>query len=109
MWGAGIDRLRVLIAAALNEMADADSLDRPKAAVALLKRVPATPDSLASVPGDADEIVRRIVLERRRREPTALDNMQTLRVGRLPLDDECYEVRLELERRAAELPEGEPS
>src|SRR5688500_13057349 len=75
-------------------MADPDSPDRLKAAVALLKLVPVTPDALAPGPGDADEIVRRIVLERRRREPTALDNIQALRIGQLPLDDQCYEVRL---------------
>ncbi|HKB03297.1 MAG TPA: hypothetical protein VKD90_13815 [Gemmataceae bacterium] len=113
VWEAGIDRLRSLIPAALDvlarEMADPESPDRVKAAMALLKLVPITPDALAAGPGDAEEIVRRIVVERRRRKPTRTDNIEDLRAGRSPLEDECYEVQLELERRAAELPETDVS
>ena len=63
IWAASLDRLRALVPLALDavadELANADSPNRLKAAFGLLKLVPL--GVVASGPTDPDEIVKRIV------------------------------------------------
>jgi hypothetical protein len=106
VWESGIDRLRALIPQALEvlagEMADPDNPDRVKAAVALLKLAPLTPEALAPGPADPGEIIRHIAARRRELKPSKFENLEDLRQGRPGLEDECYEIQLELEQRADE-------
>ena len=68
IWAASLDKLRALVPLALDavadELANADSPNRLKAAFGLLKLVPL--GLVASGPTDPDEIVKRIVDEQRR-------------------------------------------
>jgi hypothetical protein len=102
VWEAGIDRLRALIPQALDvlaaQMVDPDGSDRVKAAVALLKLVPLPPAALAPGPADPGEIVRRIATRRRELKPSTIENLMDLRQGRPGLEDQCYEIQMELER-----------
>lgn len=103
-WGVGLDRLRSLILEALNviaeTMSDPESPDRLKAAQALLKLVPLTPESFDPGPGDADEIVRRQVVERRSKKPSKTTNRLDRANGQDALEDECVLEYLMLRNRA---------
>ena len=107
-WGAGLDRLRSLIPTALDAVAeiltDAAHPGRLKAALVLLNMV--RPESLAPTgPTDAEEIVRRIVKDRRDRTPGTLDDFINEGKNLPPFDRHLAEVWQELETLASETSE----
>jgi hypothetical protein len=114
IWSVGLDRLRSLIPAAVNVLAEAmgdpKNAERVKAATAILKLVPLTPETFAAGPGDAEEIVRRIVVDRRHKTPSRATILLDLMAGRETLEDECFRERVRLELRAnggnEEAPDG---
>ena len=105
VWSVGAARLRSLILKALDALADElekpDSPDRVKAAVALLRLVPLT-DPATVGPTDPDEIVRRIVMDRRATAPGVLDNILDDGNGLPPLDRHIQETWSELEAKSQE-------
>jgi hypothetical protein len=74
VWAAGIDWVRALLPKALNaladELEDKDSPHRLKAAAEILRLAQLPGGAGVIRPTDAEEIVRRVVTDRRRR-PTA--------------------------------------
>src|SRR6516162_3182970 len=79
VWGAGIDRLRCLIPKALDALAEelekADSPNRLKAAVEVLKLVQ-LPEGWQQVgPAEAEGIVRQVVKARRAQTPGLMDEL----------------------------------
>jgi hypothetical protein len=106
VWGAAADRLRSLIPKALDALADAledpANPNRLKAAGELLKLVPPTGDVMAIGPTDAEEIVRRIVRQRRSAAPGVLDDLLDDDKGLPPLDQHVEQVWRELEAQAKE-------
>ena len=76
IWAGGLDRLRSLVPTALDALADElrpGSSNRLQAALGLLKLVP-LPSAVPAGPTDANEIVRRIVDERRANTRDPLDD-----------------------------------
>ena len=106
VWAASLDRLRALVPLALDavadELADADSPNRLKAAFGLLKLVPL--GIVATGPTDPDEIVRRVVDHQRRTHREPLDAMLDRGKGLPTLEDHVGRVWAELAERAGELP-----
>jgi hypothetical protein len=107
VWSCGVDRLRSLIPKALDALADAledrDHPHRVKAAAELLRLVPLADGALAIGPTDADDVVRRVVEERRR---TARGPLHALledgRKGLPPYEDHVEAIWRELEAKAAD-------
>ena len=84
IWAAGLDRWRSLVPTALDALADElrpDSSNRLQAALGLLKLVPLS-SAVPAGPTDADEIVRRIVDERRTNARDALDDTLDMARGK---------------------------
>jgi hypothetical protein len=112
VWGAAADKLRSLVPKALDVLAAA--LDKPmghrdfKAAVAILRLAAPAGDALAIGPTEAEEIVRRIVQDRRDRATGLLDgHFDERRKGLPPLEQHVAETWRELEARAHE-PDADP-
>jgi hypothetical protein len=105
IWSVGAARLRALIPKALDvlagELEKPDGPNRVKAAVALLRLVPLT-DSAPAGPTEPDEIVRRIVMERRAQTRGPLDDLIEDGKGLPPLDRHIRETWSELEARSQE-------
>jgi hypothetical protein len=106
VWGAGIDRLRSLIPQALNVLADElekpDSPNRFKAAGEILRLAQLPAGALGIGPTDAEEIVRRVVEERRQQAHGPLDDFLDDGKGLPRFGQHVEEVWQELEARAAE-------
>lgn len=99
VWAVGVHRLRSLIPKALDvlaeELEDEDNPDRLKVALELLKLCPpAMPNP--NTPIDADEIVRRIVDDRRAKAPGSIDAFLANVQGLPPLEVHVREVWAEL-------------
>jgi hypothetical protein len=80
VWGTGLDRLRALIPKALNALAEelerADNPNRWKVASAILRLARLPSGDLGIGCTDPDEIVRQVVLEKRKRVPGVLDRLE---------------------------------
>jgi hypothetical protein len=105
IWGAAADRLRSLIPKALDVLADAlgtqtNYLDF-KAAVAILRLAQPAGSALTIGPTDAEDIVRRIVQQRRDATPDPFDD-ELDEKGLPPFDQHVADVWAELEARAQE-------
>jgi hypothetical protein len=111
VWAAGIDRLRSLVTKALDALADElenkDSPHRLKVAGEILRLAQLPAGALTGGPTDAEEIVRRIVTERReqvRERNEVMDGYKGL-----PLFAQHMEATWrELEARVAEADEPAP-
>jgi hypothetical protein len=79
VWGSGIDRLRSLIPKALDalaeEMKNRDSPNRLKAASEVLRLARLPDDAMKMGPTDPEEIIRRIVEQRRKEARGALEDL----------------------------------
>ena len=87
IWAASLDKLRALVPLALDavadELANADSPNRLKAAFGLLKLVPL--GLVASGPTDPDEIVKRIVDEQRCSPRGPMADLMDGQMGHIPM------------------------
>jgi hypothetical protein len=106
LWGAGLDRLRSLVLQALDTLGEAltnqDVSTRLKAASELL-RLAQLPSCAAGIgPQDAEEIVRRIVLERRGNQRDPMDDIRDNALSLPPFEQHVRKVWLEMEALAAE-------
>jgi hypothetical protein len=113
VWSAGIDRLRSLIPKALDALAEAvedrSHPHRIKAAVELLRLVPITDDAFSVGPTAANDIVRRIVEQRRSSARGVLDELAEDGRGLPPFDEHMEQVRGELEVLAADASPKSPA
>ncbi len=105
VWSNGADRLRAMIPEALEvlaaEMANAESPNRLKAAVEVLKL--ATPGTAIYGPMDADEVVRSIVDQRRESgRGTQRNSMLDTMNGLKSYDEHFADVEAELYAACAE-------
>jgi hypothetical protein len=104
VWGAGIDRLRSLIPRALDVLAEGLNCGFPprqfKAAVEVLRmaQLPSPASGIGLT--DAEEIVRRVVSERRKRAPGTLDKLLEDGKGLPPFDQQVEATWKELEALA---------
>jgi hypothetical protein len=112
VWGAGIDRLRSLIPKALDalaeEMESKENPNRLKAALEVLRIAQLSAGGLAQGPTDPDEIVRKIVEQRRRQAHGPLDDFLDSDKNLPPFEHHMEEVRKELEAMANEPDEAGP-
>jgi hypothetical protein len=112
VWSAGIDRLRALIPQALaalgEELEERDGPNRLKAAAEILKLAQLPAAALTIGPTDPEEIVRRIVAERRKQAHGPLDELLNDGKGLPPIGEHMESVRQELEALAAETDEPGP-
>jgi hypothetical protein len=112
VWGAGIDRLRSLIPKALDALAEElenrDSPNRLKVASEILRLAQLPAANRRIGPTDAEEIVRRLVADRRENAPDPLDDMRVTHKGLPPFERHVKETWRELEARAAETDESAP-
>jgi hypothetical protein len=107
VWSCGVDRLRSLIPKALDALADAledrEHPHRVKAAAELLRLVPLADGALAIGPTDVDDVVRRVVEERRRTARGPLDDlMEDGRKGLPPYAEHLEATWRELEAKVAD-------
>jgi hypothetical protein len=113
VWGAGIDRMRSLIQKALDalaeEMENKENPNRVKAALEVLRIAKLPAGGLAQGPTDPDEIVRKIVEQRRRRAHGPLDDLLDSDKNLPPFERHMEEVRKELEELANESDDAGPS
>jgi hypothetical protein len=104
VWGAAADRLRSLVPKALDVLGDVLGDEthpgRLKAAIELLRLVPPTGAAMTVGPTEADDIVRQIVQERRKRAPGLLDGLLDDGKGLPPLERHVEATWRELEARA---------
>jgi hypothetical protein len=106
VWGSSLDRLRTLIPKALDVLAAA--LDhqltphRLKAAGAILRLAQLPAGSLGIGPTDAEEIVRRLVEQRRKDTPGACEKLLESGKALPPLDEHVKRTWEELEALANE-------
>ena len=110
VWSNGADRLRSLIPEALEvldaEMANAESSNRLKAAVEVLKL--ATPGSAVRGPIDADEVIRSFVDQRRESgRGTQRDSLLDTMSGLKSYDRHYAEVEAELYAACSDVGEAE--
>jgi hypothetical protein len=106
VWGAGIDRLRSLVPKALDALAEelekADSPNRLKAAVEVLK-LAQLPEGWQQVgPVEAEAIVRRVVEVRRSQAPGFLDELTDRDKHLPPFEEHMADTWREMEERANE-------
>ena len=98
IWAASLDKLRALVPLALDavadELANADSPNRLKAAFGLLKLVPL--GLVASGPTDPDEIVKRIVGEHRCSPRGPMADLMDREMGHIPMAAHVAKVWIEL-------------
>jgi hypothetical protein len=113
VWGAGIDRLRSLIPKALDALAEEveskESPNRLKAALEVLRIAQLPAGRLAQGPTDPDEIVRKVVEQRRQQAHRPLDDLLDSNKDLPPFERHMEEVRKELETLANEPDEDGPS
>jgi hypothetical protein len=111
VWDAGIDRLRSLIPKALDalaeEVGDKESPNRLKAALEVLRIAQLPAGELAQGPADPEEMVRKIVEQRRRQAHGPLDDFLDRDKNLPPFERHMEEVRKELETLANEPDEAE--
>jgi hypothetical protein len=112
VWASGIDRLRALIPKALDALADElekpDSPNRLKAASEILRLAQLPAGALNTGPTDPEEIVRRVVEQRRQKAPNSLDDLLDSGKGLPPFREQMDAVRQELEFLANEPDEEGP-
>jgi hypothetical protein len=116
IWSAGIDLLRSLIPKALDALADEleNPYSRLKAALEILRLAGLPGNALTIGPTNAEEIVRGIVTERRKKAPDVFERMDEDDKGLPPFDQHLADTWQELEALAsepagAEPPNGEPT
>jgi hypothetical protein len=106
VWGSGLDRLRALIPKALDVLAEvlADSTtpNRLKAVGEVLRLAQLPSGALEIGPTDAEEIVRRLVEQRRKDAPDGLDAILEDGKGLPPLEKHIEQTWRELEALANE-------
>jgi hypothetical protein len=112
VWGSGIDRLRSLIPKALDALADAledkDNPNRLKVAGEVLKLAQLSTAAPPGGPTDPEEVVRRIVTQRREQARSPFSDLLENDKNLPPFERHMEEVRQELEARAAEPDEPDP-
>jgi hypothetical protein len=112
VWSAGIDRLRCLIPKALDalaeELEDRDSPHRLKTASEILRLARLPSGGLGIGPTEAEEIVRRVVTERRQRAHGPLDDLLDNDKGLPPFDRHLADTWRELEALASAPEEAAP-
>lgn len=110
VWGAGIDRLRSLIPMALGALADElgnpESPNRVKAASEILRLARLPEDALKTGPTDPEEIVRRVVEQRRKQARDPFDNATEVIQGLPDFEEQIADTWQELEGLAAEPDDG---
>jgi hypothetical protein len=110
VWGAGIDLLRSLVPKALDALAEelekADSPNRMKAAVEVLKLAQLPYGWQQAGPIEAEGIVRQVVKARRAEAPGLMDELAEQGKGLPPFEEHMADTWRELEERANE-PDGE--
>jgi len=106
IWGAGADRLRALIPKALDaltaELENPDSPNRLKVAGQVLALTQMGGSALNVGPTDPEEIVRRVVKDRRAKTPGMMDELDDTGKGLPPFKRHMEETWRELEAHASE-------